>query len=275
MDILIEGKTKKIIAHEANRRLAYMVSKDDITAGNGAKRDIIEGKAALSTRTNANIMTFLNQEGFLTAFVRQVDDVTQLVRRCTMIPVECVARGVAFGSYLKRNPQVEEGQVFREPVVEFFYKDDVLDDPFMNMSSSGTIMLHHAGRPVTQETVVRQLSLPELMQRIGWREPPARLFSALDRLTSDIFRTLAAKWQEQEVLLVDMKVEFGIESTSGAVLLADVIDNDSWRCWPKGDKAEMLDKQVYRDMKIATPQALESFKGKLKEVADRTDRFIA
>ncbi len=275
MHVLIEGKTKKIVAHEANSLLAYMVSKDDITAGNGAKRDVINGKAALSTRTNANIMTFLNQIGFLTAFVRQVDDVTSLVRRCTMIPIECVARGVAFGSYLKRNPDVEEGRVFPEPVIEFFYKDDALNDPFMAFDNPSRILLHDAGKPVSLDTVVHTLTVDALMRHIGWKGEPGRLFNVLDRVTSDVFRALAAKWQEQDVLLVDKKIEFGIEPLTGAVLLADVIDNDSWRCWPKGDKAEMLDKQVYRDMKIATPQALESFKGKLKEVADRTDLFIA
>ena len=77
-------------------------------------------------------------------------------------------------------------------------------------------------------------------------------------------------------LLVDLKVEFGrAKSTDGAteIILADVIDNDSWRIWPAGDQALMLDKQIYRN--IATPSAsdLDVVKSKYEEVAERVGRF--
>jgi phosphoribosylaminoimidazole-succinocarboxamide synthase len=47
--VLIEGKTKVIA--DAGGGEVLIRSKDDITAGDGAKHDVLDGKAAASTRT--------------------------------------------------------------------------------------------------------------------------------------------------------------------------------------------------------------------------------
>src|ERR1700681_2364809 len=127
--LLAEGKTKLIYAYPGDDTLAFMVNKDQITAGDGARRDEIAGKSRWSTITTANVFRLLNEEHIATHFVEQIDDVTLLIRRCSMLPVEQVMRRIATGSYLKRHPEVSEGTRFEPVLVETFLKDDERHDP--------------------------------------------------------------------------------------------------------------------------------------------------
>ena len=87
-----------------------------------------------------------------------------------------------------------------------------------------------------------------------------------------VIETLERAWASADVMLVDLKFEFG-RDTNGHLLVADVIDNDSWRLWPGGDKTRMLDKQVYRNLKEVTPQDLESIADRYALVADLTGKL--
>src|SRR6266487_1593743 len=127
--LLAEGKTKSIYAHPQNDSLAYMVNKDQITAGDGVRRNELPGKSRWSTITTANVFRLLNEEKVATHFVEQISDVTLLVRRCTMLPIEQVMRRIATGSYLKRYPEISEGTRFEPVLVETFLKDDARHDP--------------------------------------------------------------------------------------------------------------------------------------------------
>src|SRR5438270_2888099 len=127
--LLAEGKTKLIYADPDDDTLAYMVNKDQITAGDGERRNELAGKSRWSTITTANVFRLLNEEGIATHMVGQINDVTLLVRLCTMLPVEQVQRRIATGSYLKRHPEVSEGTRFEPVLVETFLKDDARHDP--------------------------------------------------------------------------------------------------------------------------------------------------
>ena len=241
--LLAEGKTKKIYAYPGDDMLAYMVSKDLITAGDGERRNELAGKARWSTVTSANVFRLLNEEDIATHFVEQVSDTTLIVRRCVMLPVEQVMRRIATGSYLKRHPEVSEGTRFEPVLVETFLKDDARHDP-----------------QIWEEDIVRMgLATP---QEIAWMADQGRR----------VFETLERAWAGLDVTLVDLKIEFGRDA-QGDLLVADVIDNDSWRLWPGGDKTRMLDKQVYRNLREVTPEELRGVADRYALVADLTGKL--
>ncbi|MGH2616868.1 MAG: phosphoribosylaminoimidazolesuccinocarboxamide synthase, partial [Thermomicrobiales bacterium] len=239
---LAEGKTKAVYADPTDPALAVIVHKDDITAGDGARRDRLPGKGALSGRTTANVFRRLRASGIPTHFVDAPADDEMVVRRCAMIPLEVVMRRIATGSYLKRNA-VPEGTRFEPTVVELFFKDDANHDPLVDDAW------------IAEHDVATAAEIDRLRE-IGRR----------------VFATLEAAWAEQDVQLVDLKIEFG-RDTDGNLLVADVIDNDSWRIWPGGRKEAMLDKQVYRDTTEVTDAALRGVLAKYKQVAALTDAF--
>jgi len=241
--LLAEGKTKVIYAHPQDESLAYMVNKDQITAGDGARRNELAGKSRWSTITTANVFRLLNDENIATHFVEQIDDVTLLVRRCTMPPVEQVQRRIATGSYLKRHPGVSEGTRFEPVLVETFLKDDARHDP-----------------QIWQEDIVTMgLATPS---EIEWMAQQGQR----------VFEALESAWSTVDVTLVDLKIEFGRDK-KGDLMVADVIDNDSWRLWPGGDKTRMLDKQVYRNLQAVTEQDMQGIADRYALVADLTGKL--
>uniref|UniRef100_A0A1I7XBN1 AIRC domain-containing protein n=1 Tax=Heterorhabditis bacteriophora TaxID=37862 RepID=A0A1I7XBN1_HETBA len=104
--------------------------------------------------------------------------------------------------------------------------------------------------------------------------PSTRLIALMKRMTTIIFQTLEKGWNMAKCSLIDMKVEFGV-TPSGEIVLADVIDNDSWRVWPHGDKRMQLDKQFYRDMKDVTQEALLQLISNYEKVMNLTAEFNA
>jgi len=249
--MLAEGKTKIIYAHPDDPTLAIMLHKDSISAGDGARRNTISGKGALSGRTSANVFTLLNRAGIVTHFVAAPEPTVMIVRRCAMIPIEVVMRRIATGSYLKRHPEIPEGARFDPPLVEFFLKDDARHDP-----------------QITAEEMAAQ--------GIATVVESERMFAEGIR----VFETLERAWSAQDVTLVDMKIEFGRPQATrdesapqSPIIVADMIDNDSWRIWPGGEKSRMLDKQIYRNMQQVDDEGLEQIRQLYETVAGMTDKM--
>lgn len=269
---ICEGKTK-IIWQDPNDRYQVLIeSKPIITAGDGERRDFLPNKDKIATETACNVFRFLKAHGVATHYLRRVDSVTFLARRVEMIPIEVVVRRIAFGSYLKRHPEIPEGALFSPRVIEFFLKDDKNHDPLMIWDDfDNKFTLCDAKQPLGDGwirlfdplSIVNGSLLPKNSQGI----------QNVRKLAMEVFWLLEKAWEDFKVDLVDLKIEMGFDTGTNQLLVADVIDNDSWRIWPLGDKSQMKDKQVYRDFKEITPLSLDAIKENYGWVVSMTRKF--
>ena len=241
--LIAEGKTKRVFADPNDSSRAILVHHDTISAGDGARRHVIAGKGEIAGRTTANVFSLLNQAGLATHYLESPDNEHTIVRRCTMLPIEVVMRRLATGSYLRRNPDIAEGHRFEPPLVEFFLKDDTRHDPQITEAQ------------IIADNLASSSDVDELV-RIG----------------REVFVIIEAAWAAQNVTLVDLKIEFG-RGSNRQLLVADVIDNDSWRIWPDGDKQRMLDKQFYRNAEEVDDEVLAEILKRYTLVAEMTDSW--
>ncbi|MEM6440820.1 MAG: phosphoribosylaminoimidazolesuccinocarboxamide synthase, partial [Pseudomonadota bacterium] len=127
--LVYEGKAK-ILYEGPEPGTLIQHFKDDATAFNAEKKEVVDGKGVLNNRISEHIMNGLNSIGVPTHFIRRLNMREQLIRACEIIPLEIVVRNVAAGSMSKRLG-IDEGTALPRPIIEFYYKDDALGDPLV------------------------------------------------------------------------------------------------------------------------------------------------
>ena len=239
-ELLNEGKTKWIYAVKENPQRVIISYKNAITAFNDPnKTKEFETKGKSSNTTTCAIFEMLQKRGIPVAFEKKLNDTEFLAQKCEMIPVEVIGRRYAMGSYTKRHPEYKkEDKIphrFDDLVLEFNLKTtkgglhgkngEVLvdglktdeDDPLIANATDETWDLLH---PATELPLGKKIMRAEVIT-------PAQL-EEVERLTKEIFSIIEEFWSGLDFKFIDFKIEFGITS-DGRVVLADVIDNDSWR----------------------------------------------
>lgn len=249
-NLVIEGKTKKVYDIINIPGNVLLLSKDRITAGDGARAHDMTGKAVISTDTACKVFEFLNNAGIKTHFIRREGTNGFVARKCAMVPIEWVTRRIATGSFLRRYPGVPEGYRFAPLKQETFFKDDANHDPQWSEEQLLSAKLKIGGITLGPHEV-----------------------DIMTKTSACVFEVLERAWASLDCVLVDMKVEYGIDLETGEVLLADIIDSDSWRLWPAGDKRLMKDKQVYRNLQSVTTEDLERIKKNFAWVAEQLTGF--
>ena len=216
---LYEGKAKVIFeGPEPDTVVAYF--KDDATAFNNQKKGTITGKGVINNSISEFMMTRLSEIGIPTHLVRRLNMREQLLRKVEIIPIEVVVRNVTAGSLAKRFG-MEEGTPLPRSIVEFYYKNDELDDPMV---------------------------LEEHITAFGWAT-----HAELDEITSLALRIndfMGGLFLGIGIRLVDFKIEFGRlwEDDQLRIVLADEISPDSCRLWDAETNEKLDEDRFRRDM---------------------------
>lgn len=210
---LYRGKAKSVFATD-DPNYYIMLYRDDTSAFDGKIIKQLEDKGRTNNHFNFFIMKKLEEAGIPTHTVKLLSDTECLVKKLKMLPVECVVRNVAAGSICRRLG-VKEGLELKQPTFEFFYKNDELHDPMVNDSH---ILAFGWG---TQEEI-----------------------DTMKQLSFKINDVLKALFDKAGLILVDYKLEFGID-TDGKLILGDEFSPDGCRLWDK-ETRKKLDKDRFR-----------------------------
>ena len=212
---LYEGKAKKILKGPSKDTL-IQVFKDDATAYNKKKHKIFNGKGVLNNKISEHIMLYLRSKGVETHFKKRLNDREQLIKKCEIIPIEFVVRNVVAGSIAKKL-SLKEGAKLKKPLLEYYYKEDTLDDPMISRNH---------------------------VEAFGWATKSE--LKKIDKMSIKINKLLISLFAKKNIILVDFKIEFGrLASNRKKIVLADEISPDSCRLWDKKSKKK-LDKDVFR-----------------------------
>jgi len=213
---IYEGKAK-ILYEGPERNTLVQYFKDDATAFNNKKKAIIEGKGVLNNRISEFIFNQLNEIGIETHLIKRLNMREQLIKNCEILPIEFVVRNIAAGS-LSSRLGIAEGTLLKRPIIEFYFKNDELDDPL-----------------VTEE----HIEINGWASSLEIAQASETSFRINDFLTG-LFRGVG-------INLIDFKLEFGRvwNGDESKIILADEISPDTSRLWDSKDEKK-LDKDRFR-----------------------------
>jgi len=213
LELLYEGKAKKVYQTDKEDEL-ILSYKDDATAFNGKKKAEFTGKGRFNNLITAHVFRYLTTEDIPHHFIDTVNDTDQRVYKTSIIPIEVVVRNRSSYS-LNNRLGINEDTVFEPALVEWFYKNDALNDPLIN------------DQHVFLLTDVSKEELGHIYE-----------------LTLKINDALKRFFHQIELDLIDFKIEFG-RNSAGEIILSDEISPDTCRLEDIHTK-QHLDKDVFR-----------------------------
>ena len=229
---IYEGKAKTLFeGPEPGTLVQYF--KDDATAFNAVKHEIIDGKGVINNRISEYFMVGLGQIGIPTHFIKRLNMREQLIKAVEIVPLEIIVRNFAAGTLSKRL-NIKEGTALPRPIVEFSLKDDTLGDPLV--PEEYIIAFNWASQQDIDDIVALALRVNDFISGV--------MYGA-------------------GIKLIDFKIEVGrvFDNDFQRLVVADEISPDSCRLWDL-ETGKKLDKDVFRE-------DLGNLRDAYTEVADR------
>lgn len=214
---LYEGKAK-ILYSTDDPQILLTFFKDDATAYNAQKRGSIAGKGEVNCKISNHLFQLLEAQGIPTHFIDCPTANTMRVKAVTILPIEVVVRNIAAGS-LCQQTGLPLGTVFKQPLVEFYYKNDALGDPLLTRD----------------RLFLLELATPDQVDQLQ------AMALQINQILSDFFHQCG-------ITLVDFKLEFGVDRDR-QLLLADEISPDTCRLWDEttsDPEQRVMDKDRFR-----------------------------
>ncbi len=214
-ELLYEGKAKRMYAVVNRPQEIWVEYKDSLTAFNAQKKSSFSGKGAINAQITSLLYKRLKAAGIATHLIEDLGPNEMICQKLTIIPLEVVTRNRLAGSTAKKLG-IEEGTPMAAPLVEFYYKDDALADPFI---SDDQALLLKAARSKDELELLKAKAL-------------------------EINDVLRAEFAKAGLELIDFKLEFGRTAT-GEVVLGDEVSPDTCRLWDM-KTGEKFDKDRFR-----------------------------
>lgn len=212
--LIHQGKANNVWETNCEEFLELEAS-DRISAGNGAKTDIIEGKGVANNLISKAIFADLEYRGIPTHYVGPGSNAaSKVVKKAQPILLEVIGRFYATGSYAKRY-DVKDMTPFADLFVEYTYKSDNSGDP-----------------PISEDAIVAK--------GIATR----RELGFIEYTTERVAYAIKEFFNQCGGNLIDFKIEFG-RLPNGSIVVIDEISPDTCRIKDKAT-GQSLDKDRFR-----------------------------
>jgi phosphoribosylaminoimidazole-succinocarboxamide synthase len=213
-ELIYQGKAKSVYKTD-DPEVVIVKFRDDITAGDGEKKDTLTDKGHFNSIISAKFFEVLEEAGVKTQYIELLEPGVMLSHRLDMIPLEVITRNIAAGSLLRKFP-FKERQEFNPPIIQMDYKSDEFHDPMINDDIAVALGF------VTREEL-----------------------DEIRKITLKINQVLKDFLMEKGITFPDFKIEFG-KNHKGKIILGDEISPDSCRFWDS-ETCEVLDKDLFRN----------------------------
>ena len=212
-ELINSGKVKSVFTTDIEDQV-IIEFRDDMTAGDGARKEVMNDKGAYNAVISSKIFKVLEENGIETQFIDLPEPNVMIAKKLEMIPIEVIVRNIATGSLVRKYP-IADGTRLEPPIVQMDFKDDEYHDPMLN------------------DSLIKALGIATQDEIDLITEKALKINEILKEFFADA-----------GIILVDYKVEFG-KDKDGNILLGDEISPDSCRLWDS-ETLDMLDKELFR-----------------------------
>lgn len=215
-ELINGGKVKSVFTTD-NEDQVIIEFRDDMTAGDGERKEVMNNKGAYNAIISTKIFRVLEENGIETQLIDLPEPNVMLAKKLEMIPIEVIVRNIATGSLVRKYP-IADGTKLEPPIVQMDFKADEYHDPMLN------------------DSIIKALGIATQEEIDILTEKALKINEVLTEFLADA-----------GIILVDFKVEFG-KDKDGNILLGDEISPDGCRLWDS-ETMEMLDKELFREGK--------------------------